>query len=147
MCVFTAQIRNQQIDKRSSPSISTSTNTTHQSTQHNQRSSPASKDFPKSNTSEKSPDHQYHEIFKIVCDYIEDWRDFGRCLNITERDLKEIGFDQSLQNNIKLMTNRLLEQALQQFGNGFIEALCAALIEARRRDILRKLRDLKLINY
>lgn len=144
ICVFTAQIRNQQIDKRFESSSSSTSNTINQSINNNQRSLPASNDLTKSN--EKRPGHQYHEIFKIVCDYIEDWRDFGRCLDITEGDLKRIGFDQSLHNNIKLMTNRILEQAYEQFGNEFIEKLCAALIEARRKDILRKLKDLKLIN-
>lgn len=87
---------------------------------------------------------QRHEIFKIVCDNIEDWRDFGRCLDITEGDLKGMGFDQSLHNNIKLMTNRILEQAEKRFGNRFKDMLCNALIEARRKDILRKLNDLNL---
>lgn len=89
---------------------------------------------------------EHHKIFQIVCDYIEDWRDFGRCLDITDSDLNRIGFDQSLHNNIKLMTNRILEQAQQQFGDGFIEKLCTALEDARRKDILRKLKHLNLMN-
>lgn len=94
--------------------------------------------------SENVDQDQRHEIFKIVCDNIEDWRDFARCLDISEGDLKAIGFDQSLNNNIKLMTNRVLEQAEQQFGNRFKEKLCNALIDARRKDILRKLKNLSL---
>lgn len=94
--------------------------------------------------SENAHHGERHEIFQIVCDNIEDWRDFGRCLDVTEGDLKGISFDQSLHNNIKLMTNRVLEQAEKHFGNRFKEKLYNALIEARRKDILRKLNDLKL---
>lgn len=136
---FTAQIRNQKINNRSVPSSSNNT--------QNQRSLPASNSLTSSHErSENATAHQYHQIFQILCDYIEDWRDFGRCLDITEGDLKRIAFDQSLHNNTKLMTNCVLEQAQWKFGNRFIEKLCEALVETRRKDILRKLKELNLLN-
>lgn len=138
--VITAQIRKGQKDKKCS-SASTS-NATRQSTAASNGLTILNK------KSDESPlPGQYHRICQIVCDYIEDWRDLGRCLDITDGDLNRIGLDQCLQHNIKLMTNRVLEQAQEKFRDGFVESLCTALKEARRKDILRKLKELNLINY
>lgn len=123
---ITAQIRKQQINKRSDSSV------------QNPRSSPA--------PAQETHRNQRYEIFKIVCNNIDNWRDFGLCLGFNDTELNWIAADQSLHNTVKLFTNRILEQAEEKFGNQFQKELCRALRDAYRNDILRKLKELNLIS-
>lgn len=86
-----------------------------------------------------------HDIFNILCDNIDNWRDLGRCLEFSDVELNRIGSDHELRNDIKLITYRILEQAEKRFGNHFHQKLCLAL-KGRREDILRILRNMKLID-
>lgn len=88
-------------------------------------------------------DVQRHEMFQIVCDQVTDWRDFGRCCDFTDVELSRIGEDENIRNKIPLIMYRILEQAEERFGNKFQEKLCTALIDAKRKDILRKLHLIK----
>lgn len=90
-------------------------------------------------------EHKRHEIFKIICNNVDKWRDLGRCLFFRDVELSWIGSDPELRNDIKLITYRILEQAEEKFGNQFIQNLCNALAEAGRKDILRHLEKLNLI--
>lgn len=86
-----------------------------------------------------------HEIFKIVCNNIDNWRDLGRCLDMRDVELNHIGQDQEIRNDMKLITNRILEQMELKYGDEFYVKLCEALIEARRKDILRDLKKCRLV--
>ncbi|XP_055323671.1 uncharacterized protein LOC129578715 [Sitodiplosis mosellana] len=86
-----------------------------------------------------------HETFRIVCDNIDNWRDFGRCFDIKDVELNHIGQDQELRNDIKLITNRILERMEEKHNDQFYAKLCDALVEARRKDIIRDLKKFKLI--
>lgn len=125
---ITAKICNQPHDKRSS---------CEQQSKQDQRSSPAS------TNSHGIDEIQRNKIFGIVCDDIDDWRDLGRCFGIRDTALNWIASDRNLQP--KLLTNRVLEQAEEKYGCAFKEQLCAALKDAGRNDILRKLNKLNLI--
>lgn len=90
-------------------------------------------------------ERRQHEIFNVLCDNIENWRDLGRCLEFKDVELNRIGTDQDLRNDIKLITFRILEQAEKKFGNQFQQKLRLALNDARRKDILRMLKNMNLI--
>lgn len=121
-CAFSAQIRSQ---RKANPQVVQCTN----GLQSNQRSP---------SISDKLTDQQ-REVFIIVCDGISDWRDLGRCLNIADVELDRIGADRDISHNIKLITHRILKHAKEQYTDEFPAKLRTALIDARRRDILRKL--------
>lgn len=57
-----------------------------------------------------------------------------------DAELNHIG--QELRDDVKLMTNRILEQMEERHGDQFYEKLCEALVDTRRKDILRNLRKL-----
>lgn len=82
------------------------------------------------------------EIFNFVCDKICNWRDFGRCLGTSDAELNRISQDLRLNNDIKLFTYRILEQAETAFGNQFYENLQNALINARRKDLAREMMNI-----
>lgn len=90
----------------------------------------------------KFEERRRHEIFNVLCDNIDNWRDFGRCLEFTDPELNRC--DQELRTDIKLITHRILEQAAEKFGGQFEEKLCIALNNARRKDILRMLKKMNL---
>lgn len=60
-------------------------------------------------------------------------------------ELNHIGQDQQLCNDIKLITNRILERMEDKHKDQFSRKLYDALVEARRKDIIRDLKKLKLI--
>lgn len=60
-------------------------------------------------------------------------------------ELNHIGQDQQLCNDIKLITNRILERMEEKHQDQFYRKLYDALVEARRKDIVRDLKKLKLI--
>lgn len=86
-----------------------------------------------------------HDTFRIICENIDNWRDFGRCFDIKDVELNHIGQDQDLRNDIKLITNRILEQMKEKHGDRFYTKLYDVLVEARRKDIIRELKKFKLI--
>lgn len=86
-----------------------------------------------------------HDVFRIVCENIDNWRDFGRCFDMKDVELNRLGQDQDLRNDIKLITNRILEQMETKHSNLFYQKLYDVLVEARRKDIIRELKKLKLI--
>lgn len=81
-----------------------------------------------------------------MCDGIDDWRDFGRCLGIKDAELNRIDYDPNLRKP-KSKTYRILEQAEEQFDNRFIEELYSALIAAGRKDILCELDQMDLVKF
>lgn len=85
-----------------------------------------------------------HELFNFICNNIDNWRDLGRCLDMNDVELNRI--DRELRNDVKLITNRILEQTENRFGEQFPKMLSEALDEARRKDIHRELKKLKLID-
>lgn len=60
-------------------------------------------------------------------------------------ELNHIGQDQEIRNDIKLITNRILERMETKYGDQFYMKLCTALTEARRKDIVRYLNKCQLV--
>lgn len=87
-------------------------------------------------------DNKRQEIFRLLCNKIDNWRDFGRCLGMTDVELSRISQDQTLRNDIKLFIQRVLERMEEVHGSQFYEKLHNALIEARRKDVARSIKSL-----
>lgn len=84
-------------------------------------------------------------IFKIVCNNIDNWRDMGRCFGMVEAELNQIWQDQEIRNDMRLLTNRIMERMEERYGDQFYKKLIIALEEARRKDIIRQLKKHQLI--
>ncbi|XP_031618087.1 uncharacterized protein LOC116337558 isoform X2 [Contarinia nasturtii] len=123
-----AKIRQKTVNQSASPSNhqSSSIQTTHVQQSHLRNALP--------NTEE--PAHfDKHKVFTVVCNEIENWRDFGRCFGMRDVDVNRINQDRELNNDTRLITNRILEQMQAIYRDQFPQKLCDALIEARRKDI------------
>lgn len=62
-----------------------------------------------------------------------------------DTELNHIGQDQDLRNDVKLITNRILERMEEKHRDQFYKKLYDVLVEARRKDIIRDLKKFKLI--
>lgn len=82
------------------------------------------------------------QIFNYVCNNIDYWYDFGRCLGMRDVELNNISQDLTLRNDVKLFTYRILERVEAESGNKFYGKLHEALIEAKRKDMARNIKKL-----
>lgn len=81
-------------------------------------------------------------IFKIIAADIEDWRSFARELNISESQIIEL---EELRLDINTVAHRVLEKAKQMYEAELNDRIKNALIEIKRRDIIRKLNSRGLL--
>lgn len=88
-------------------------------------------------------DQTHHLMFKIIANEIEDWRDFARELDITESQIVEF---EEMRLNISTIVHRILENAKQNYGLDINCKIKSALIEVKRKDIVRKLISKGLIS-
>lgn len=81
-------------------------------------------------------------ISKIIAADIEDWRSFARELNISESQIIEL---EELRLDINTVAHRVLEKAKQMYEAELNDRIKNALIEIKRRDIIRKLNSRGLL--
>lgn len=136
---FTAKIRQESLNQ-STQSVSSSPNLPSSSTQATSIQANLRSSGYASGDSKRR-----HNTFRIICENIDNWRDFGRCFDMKDVELNHIGQDQELRNDIKLITNLILERMEEKHGEQFYTKLYDVLVEARRKDIIRELKKFKLI--
>lgn len=80
------------------------------------------------------------QIYKVIANEMENWRDFGRELNLSEPVLHNL--DRQCDRDIPTITRRILELVEARQTDDIIQQVIEALRENRRNDIVKKIKTI-----
>lgn len=80
------------------------------------------------------------QIYKVIADAMENWREFGRELNLSESVL--LNLDRQSDRDIPTITHRILEMVEARRNDNFFNHVIEALEANGRKDIIKKIRSI-----
>lgn len=80
------------------------------------------------------------QIYKVIANEMENWREFGRELNVSEPELHSL--DRKFDKDIATITRQILELFEARRTDNIIEQLIGALEENGRNDIIKKIKTI-----